>query len=264
MKYVIITGADGGMGRAAVKEFIKEGYGVIALDVREYSGEVPVLLSVRCDLTDTASVEEAYARVCELTDKIDLIVHLVGIYTLDSLVEAPERDLRRAFDINFFGAANVNRIFLPLLARGSRIIVTTSELAALDPLPFTGIYAITKGTLDKYAYSLRMEFQLLGIDVTVLRAGATSTDMLGVSTAALDRFCENTELYSCNAARFKKIVNSVESRSISPERVSKKLSKIAGKRRTRFAYSINRNPLLLLLDALPRAWRFKIIKRILK
>lgn len=264
MKYVLITGADGGMGRAAVKEFIKDGYGVIALDVREYSGGEPVSLSLKCDLTDTASVEEAFLKVKELTERIDLIIHLAGIYTLDSLVEVGERELRRAFDINFFGAANVNRIFLPLLARGSRIIITTSELAALDPLPFTGIYAITKGTLDKYAYSLRMELQLLGIDVAVLRAGATSTDMLGVSTAALDRFCENTKLYSCNAERFKKIVNSVESRSISPDRVAKKLSKIAGKRRTRFAYSINRNSLLLMLDALPRAFRFKIIKGILK
>ena len=264
MEYVLITGADGGMGRAAVREFSARGYGVIALDVREYSGEVPVALSLRCDLTDTASVEAAYAKVCELTDKIDLIVHLAGIYTLDSLVEVAERDFRRAFDINFFGAFNVNRIFLPLLSGGGRIIITTSELAPLDPLPFTGIYAITKGVLDKYAYSLRMELQLLGIDVVVLRAGATETDMLGASTAALDKFTASTSLYSCNAERFKRIVNGVEARSVSTARVAKKIGKIAAKRRTRFAYSINRNPLLLMLDALPRGMRFKIIKGILK
>ena len=55
-----------------------------------------------------------------------------------------------------------------LLYTSSRIITITSELAPLNPLPFTGIYAITKSTLDKYCYSLRMELQLLGIDVSVI------------------------------------------------------------------------------------------------
>ena len=49
---------------------------------------------------------------------------------------------------------------MPLLKKGSKIIITTSELAPLDPVPFTGSYAVTKGALDKYAYSLRMELQL--------------------------------------------------------------------------------------------------------
>ena len=62
-----------------------------------------------------------------------------------------------------------------MLKNGSKILITTSELAPLDPLPFTGIYAVTKGALDKYAYSLRMELQLLGMRVSVLRAGAVDT-----------------------------------------------------------------------------------------
>ena len=74
----------------------------------------------------------------------------------------------------------------------------------LDPLPFTGIYAVTKAALDKYAYSLRMELQLLGIGVSVLRAGAVDTGMLGASTDALDRFYDSTRLYTCNAERFKR------------------------------------------------------------
>jgi short-subunit dehydrogenase len=158
----------------------------------------------------------------------------------------------------------VNRTFLPLLSKGSRILITTSELAPLDPLPFTGIYAVTKGALDKYAYSLRMELQLLGIHVSVLRAGAVETGMLGVSTAALDRFCEKTALYSCNAARFRRIVNRVEARCIPPSRLAQKCAKILKKRNPRFAYSINRNPLLLLLDLLPKRLQLFVIRMILR
>ena len=148
--------------------------------------------------------------------------------------------------------------------RGGRIIITTSELAPLDPLPFTGIYAVTKGALDKYSYSLRMEMQLLGVSVSVLRAGAVDTGMIGASVTALDRFCERTELYSCNAARFKRIVDGVEARRIPPERLAKKCSAILKKRKPKFAYSINRNPLLLMLNILPKRTQFWVIKMILK
>ena len=143
-------------------------------------------------------------------------------------------------------------------------MITTSELAPLDPLPFTGIYAVTKAALDKYAYSLRMELQLKGITVSVLRAGAVSTGMLGASTAALDRFCERTELYTCNAARFKRIVERVEARSISPEKLAQKAARILRAHHPRFAYSINRNPLLLMLNALPKRLQLWVIKQVLK
>ena len=141
--------------------------------------------------------------------------------------------------------------------------MTTSELAPLDPLPFTGLYAVTKSALDKYAYSLKMELQLLGINVSVIRAGAVATDMLGVSTDALDRFCENTKSYKCNAQRFKKIVNGVEAKCVSPDKIAKKTLKILQKKKPRFSYSVNRNKLLLLLNALPKKFQFWIIKKIL-
>ena len=156
------------------------------------------------------------------------------------------------------------KYFLPFLKEGSRIVITTSELAPLDPLPFTGIYAVTKAALDKYAYSLAMELQLQGIKVSVLRAGAVETGMLGVSTTALDRFCENTKLYSCNAKRFKGIVESVEARCIPPARIAEKCARILGKRKPKFAYSINRNPLLLLLNILPRRLQLWVIKQVLR
>ena len=179
-------------------------------------------------------------------------------------MENDPSDFEKIFKINLGGAYLVNKEFLPLLKNGSRILITTSELAPLDPLPFTGIYAVTKGALDKYAYSLAMELQLLGIKVSVLRAGAVSTGMLGVSTNELDAFCEKTKLYSCNAKRFKKIVNSVEARSIKPERLAKKATKILSKTNPRFAYSINRNPLLLLLNAMPKRFQLWVIKMVLK
>lgn len=263
MKYIIVTGAYGGMGRKTVELLKKQGYYIIAIDKMTGAAEENVI-PLQVDITDAESVKCAFEKVKAVTDALYAIVHFAGIYMLDSLAEIESDRFAQAFQVNLFGAFLVNKTFLPLLKSGSRIIITTSELAPLDPLPFTGIYAVTKGALDKYAYSLRMELQLLGISVCVIRAGAVDTGMLSVSTDALDRFCANTKLYSCNAERFKNIVESVEAKRIPPEKIAQKTLKILKEKNPRFAYNINRNPLLLLLNTLPKRLQFRVIKQVLK
>ena len=189
MRSVLITGAYGGMGRAASLLFREKGYRVFALD-RKVSAPEENIIPIEADVTSEKSVKEAFEEVKKHTESLYAVIHFAGIYMLDSLVEMSDESFRRIFDVNLRGVFLVNKAFLPLLKKGSRILITTSELAPLDPLPFTGIYAVTKGALDKYAYSLRMELQLLGISVSVLRAGAVETGMLGVSTDALEKFCD--------------------------------------------------------------------------
>ena len=263
MRSVLITGAYGGMGRAAAELFASRGYRVFALD-RKVGESRENIIPIEADVTSEESLRGALALVSGQTESLYAILHFAGIYMLDSLVEIDDDAFRRIFDVNMRGVYLVNKIFLPILGRDSRIVITTSELAPLDPLPFTGIYAVTKAALDKYAYSLRMELQLLDIKVSVLRAGAVETGMLGVSTDALDRFCEKTELYSCNAKRFKRIVERVEARCIPPMKIAEKSMRIIGKRKPAFAYSINRNPLLLLLNILPKRLQLWAIKMVLK
>jgi NAD(P)-dependent dehydrogenase (short-subunit alcohol dehydrogenase family) len=251
------------MGYTAVKKLVSCGYTVFALDKKVKEKEDGVI-PIEVDVGSSDSVKTAFDIIRAHTDELCSIIHFAGVYMLDSLIEIADENFEKIVKVNFCGAVCVNKIFAPLLNEGSKIIITTSELAPLDPLPFTGIYAITKSALDKYAYSLRMEMQLLGVKVSVLRAGAVATGMLGVSTDALDRFCQNTNVYKCNAMRFKKIVASVEAKSVSPQKIAEKTAKIIDKKNPKFAYSINRNKLLLLLNALPSRIQFWIIKKILK
>lgn len=263
MKYVLITGAYGGMGYKTTMALSSLGYTVFALDkiVKE---PTPNVIPIKVDLTDYNSVKNAFNEVKLVTNELFAIVHFAGIYALDSLVEMSEESFEKVFKINLYGAFYINKTFLPLLKKNARIVMTTSELAPLDPLPFTGIYAISKSALDKYAYSLKMELQLLDISVSVLRAGAVDTGMLKVSTDALDKFCESTNIYECNAKRFKKIVDSVEAKNVPPEKIAKKIIKIITAKKPKFIYNINRNKLLLLLNVLPKRLQFFIIKKILK
>ena len=260
---ILVTGAYGGMGRATVKALLERGFRVFALD-KTVGEEEENIIPIEADITDESSIKNAFERISEMTDELHGIVHFAGVYMLDSLVEMDSEAFERIFKINLGGVYLINKSFVSLLKSNSRIVITTSELAPLDPLPFTGIYAVSKAALDKYAYSLSMELQLKGVKVSVLRAGAVATNMIGASTEALDRFCQKTTLYNCNAKRFKSIVDRVEARSIEPQRLAKKVIRILSRRKPRFAYSINRNPLLLMLNALPKRLQLWIIKQVLK
>ena len=264
MKYAIVTGSNGGMGKATVLKLLDEGYLVIGLDITSNEElKNDNYHQFKCDITNELQVTEVFKQVSTITDRIDAIINLAGKYVMNSLVEIDYDKLEEVFKINFFGCYLINKTFLPLLAKGSRIITITSELAPLNPLPFTGIYAITKSTLDKYCYSLRMELQLLGIDVSVIRAGAVKTNMLNASTKSLEEFCHSTKIYDYNANKFKQIVDKIETKNIPPEKLAKKVLKVLTSKKTKFAYKINANFYLKLLNIMPKKFQFWVIKKIL-
>lgn len=263
MKTVLLIGAGGGMGSACVCMFLNDGVRVLGID-RPGASMPEGVVPLYADLTDPDAVTAAYEAAKTETDQLDAIVYMAGIYEADSLVEIDEARMRRIFEINVFGAYRVIRTFLPLMHNGSRVVLVTSELADLDPLPFTGLYGITKGTLDRFAFSLAMELQLLGISVSVIRPGAVQTPLLSGSVKSIEAFTERTKLYPDIAAKFLRVTNAVEAKAVPPEAVAKKVKKALKARRPRFAYSLNRNPLLRLYGILPKRLKLFFIKAFLK
>ncbi|MCI5746001.1 MAG: SDR family NAD(P)-dependent oxidoreductase [Erysipelotrichaceae bacterium] len=260
---ILITGACGGMGHACVKLLSEKGHNIYALD-RKISEKIDGVKYYEVDVTNMDSILNVYDLLKKDDITLDAIIHFAGIYYLDSLVEIEEEMIKKVFDINFFGIYRVNKVFLPLLHKNSKIIITSSELAPLDPLPFTGLYGISKSTVEKYAYSLRMELNLLNIKVAIIRPGAVKTSLLDVSMKSLDDFCNKTKLYKCNATNFKKVVDSVEAKNISAEKVARIALKILKSKRPRYIYNINRNFLLRILSFLPKRFQVFIIKTIIK
>mgnify|MGYP003302268164 FL=1 len=263
-KDILVTGCCGGMGSAICKKLIEQNYRVFGIDKSITSKNSENFFQFECDVTSIESIKNTFNKIKEKTNSLFAIIHTSGIYDLDSLIEIDEERFNKIFQVNLFGVYRINKEFFPLLKNKSRIVITTSELAPLDPLPFTGLYGITKTALEKYAFSLRMELQLLGIKVVVIRPGAVKTTLLNTSTTALDKFIENTKNYSCNAIRFKKIVDSVEAKNILPEKIAQKVLISISCKKPKFIYNINRNPLLRLLNFLPAKLQVAIIGLILK
>ncbi len=110
MKYVLVTGAYGGMGRATVSALVAQGYGVFALD-RQVGGPSENVYPIAADVTDSASLAAAADVVAKVTDKLFAVVHFAGVYMMDSLVEMDESAFRRIVDINLTGAYLVNKTF---------------------------------------------------------------------------------------------------------------------------------------------------------
>lgn len=263
MKNILVTGATGGMGKAICSLFNEKGYRVFGLDYNEGEDYGNVTL-YKCDVTSMESVKEAFEKISEDAKELYAIIHTAGIYDLDSLIEMDEKRFTRIFEVNVFGVYRINKIFQPLLKKGSRIVITSSELGPLDPLPFTGIYGITKATLEKYAFSLRQETQILGIPVSVIRPGAVKTGLLNISNVALERFGKNTVLYKESAHKFQGIVDSVEARNIPAEKIADLALEAIESKHPKYIYNINRNPLLRLLNALPARLQVFAIGIILK
>ena len=263
MKSVVLSGVSGGMGLATAKKLIENGYHVFGLDIKAPKEEIKELTFIKTDLTDLRSIEASYIEVSHKTKEIEAIISMAGIYDVNSLIEISEESFLRIFNINVFAIYRLNKIYLPLLKEKGKVIMVSSELAPLDPLPFTGLYGITKSTIEKYAYSLRMELQLLNKQVIIIRPGAVNTSLLDVSTSGIKRFSESTELYKYNANKFMDITNKVEARKIPPERIAKLTYKILNKKKPRYVYKINRNKLLLLLNIMPDRFQNWVIKKIL-
>jgi NAD(P)-dependent dehydrogenase (short-subunit alcohol dehydrogenase family) len=263
MKTVLITGVCGGMGSATAKFLIKKGYNVVGIDYKEFC-DIDGILYFKADISSKNALEAIYDEFVDKSIRLDAICHFAGIYNMDSLVEISEEDMMKIFNVNFFGVYRVNKIFLPLLNDKSRIVITSSELAPLDPLPFTGLYGITKGALEKYAYSLRMELNLLEHKVIVIRPGAVKTAMLNDSTSSIDKFIDKTVIYKDTSTRFKRIVDSVENKNIDTIKIAKLVYKGLTKKKPKFIYNINRNILLRLLNILPDRLQVYIIGKLLK
>ena len=260
MKKIIITGANGGIGLATLKNLSNNGYFVYALDINKIE-EMDNVESFECDLTKEEEIRRVYKSI--ENEKIDAIVHLSGCYYMDSFIEIEEAKLKEIFDINFFSVYLVNKIFINLLNKNGKIIITSSEVAPLDPLPFNGIYSITKATLENYAVSLRQELNLLDIKVIILRPGAVNTGLIADSIKNVERIEKETVLYKDNAPLFKKIVEKNESKTIDAIKIAKLINKILIKKRNKLLYKINLNPKLILLSILPKRLQLFIIKKLI-
>jgi NAD(P)-dependent dehydrogenase (short-subunit alcohol dehydrogenase family) len=259
---VLITGAASGIGAAATKIFLEKGHTVYALD-RAPIAEREGLFSFVCDVTDEEALEGVFSNLCEREISLDAILLVAGIHRMASLVEGECDTLRRVIDVNLVGAMLTVRTLHPLLSKNGRIVIVTSEVASLDPLPFNGLYSVSKTALDAYAQALRQEVGLLGQTVVTVRPGAIGTPLCSASLVDTERLADTTELYRAQAHRFLSITKRFMGTPIPPERLAPLLYRATVCKHPRLVYHKHRSLGLVLLGALPKRMQCAIIRLLL-
>ncbi len=262
-KTLLVTGAASGIGHAAAVALAARGYTVYALDIEETpaaAGLCPIVADVR----DEAALAAIADRLADEGVELDAILCSAGIHRMSSLVEERTETLRRVIDVNLTGTMLVCRLFHRLLRERGRVILVTSEVATYDPLPFNGLYSISKVALESYAQALRQELSLLGQSVVTVRPGAVDTPLAeGTGYEALE-LASGTELYLREAHRFSGLTARFQGKPISPERVARLLVRTVEARRPRLSYNCHRHAGLILLSALPKRLQCAIVRALLR
>lgn len=261
---ILITGASGSLGREAAAAFARAGWRVYAADRAEPPKPIPGAEYFFCDVTSDESVRRAAGYLESKGSRLDCVLHMAGLYTMDSFIEIPPETLEKMLAVNLMGVYRVNRAVLPLLNKNGRVIITASELALLDPLPFNGIYSMTKRALEAYAHSLALELDLIGVRVVTLCPGAYGDGMTKGALRAMDRMRDSTRLYPEVTERFRRIVMRETGAAKPPEALAKRILRIARKRRPRFKYRMNNSIKLRLFSALPMGAQAFFLRLLLK
>ena len=177
---VLVTGGNRGIGRAIAEEFVRQGHRV-AVTVR--SGEGPAgTLSVVADVTDSASLDAAFAEVEEKLGAVEILVANAGVTRDTLLMRMTDEDFEAVANTNLNGVFRVvRRASLGMIKKKfGRIILIGSVVGLLGSAGQVN-YSSTKSALVGMARSITREIGSRNITANVVAPGFIDTDM----TAAL-------------------------------------------------------------------------------
>ena len=181
-RVVLITGGSKGIGLACAKAFAALGDRVAI--TYNSSPPPPEFFGVKCDVTDTAQVDAAFAAVEEHFGTIEVLVSNAGITKDTLLLRMKEADFTEVIDANLTAAFRVVKRATPgmLKARTGRIILMSSVVGLLGSAGQAN-YAASKAGLVGFARSLARELGSRSITVNVVAPGPVETDMTAALTA---------------------------------------------------------------------------------
>ncbi|WP_037905863.1 3-oxoacyl-[acyl-carrier-protein] reductase [Actinacidiphila yeochonensis] len=178
---VLVTGGNRGIGLAIARAFADNG-DKVAVTFR--SGEPPAdllergVLAVRCDITDSEQVEQAYKEVEEKHGNVEVLVANAGITKDQLLMRMSEDDFSSVLDTNLVGAFRVvkraNRGMLR--AKKGRVVLISSVVGLMGQAGQAN-YAASKAGLVGFARSLSRELSSRNITINVVAPGFVDTDM---------------------------------------------------------------------------------------
>ncbi len=182
MKNIIITGTSRGIGLELALQFAAKGHHVLAI-----SRTIPQALlgneNISClsvDLAVESDLQKVTDYLSSTWKQVDAIVHNAGSLLLKPFSETSQTDFENIYKVNVFGVANLTRVALPYLQKGSHVVTISSMGGIQGSLKFAGLaaYSSSKGAVITLSELLAEEYKEQGIAFNVLALGAVQTEML--------------------------------------------------------------------------------------
>jgi len=179
----LVTGCSTGFGRDIAEVALRAGHQVLVTARRPES--VTDLLAgfgdharaVALDVTDPGQIATAVQIADDTFGGVDVLVNNAGHGYLSAVEEGEAAEVRKLFDVNYFGAVDLMKAVLPgMRARGSGHIVNISSMTGLVANPPNAYYSSTKFALEAVSEALATEVRPFGIKVTLIEPGAFRTD----------------------------------------------------------------------------------------
>lgn len=186
-KVVMVTGADGGIGREITKRFASEGATLILTSiaesptfnefVAELKGDYQVdVHPFFFDLSDEEAIKTALKDIKALKLKINVLINNAGMPHLAIVPFTKLTDLKKVFQVNYFAQFQITQGLLGSMVKdGSGVILNAASIAGIDGDPGNAVYGATKASMILFTKVLSKELAPQGIRVNAVAPGLTRT-----------------------------------------------------------------------------------------
>jgi len=270
-KYVLVTGSSTGIGRNISEKLALEGYKVFATARKDEDlnslGKIDNVIPIKMDVTDYNSILQAKSEISKHlgNNKLFSIINNAGIAIGGPIELIPIEELRKQFEVNYFGVVNVIQVFFPFLDDKHSKIINMSSVGGKVANPFMGPYNSSKFALEALSDSLRRELLGTNIDVIVVEPGRIVTPIWDKAEDIDPEKYKNSRYYNV-LTRVKKFIIDRGKLGAQPDIVSNTILDILSRKKNKARYWVSSKPLVevFIPRILPDRILDKVIKRFLR
>jgi NAD(P)-dependent dehydrogenase (short-subunit alcohol dehydrogenase family) len=179
-KVAVVTGGSSGIGLGVAEHFAQEGARVFVTGRHQTELDKAVTAigsnaaAIQGDTTNLADLDRIYATVEAQAGHIDVLAANAGVYEFAALGEITEEHFDRTFNTNVRGLLFAVQKALPLLTKGSSVILTGS-MVSIKGFPSCSVYNASKAAIRSFARGWIVDLKGRDIRVNVLSPGYTAT-----------------------------------------------------------------------------------------
>lgn len=177
-KVILITGGSSGIGKSIGTFLFDKGYKVYGTsrNPKNYSNSSFPLLAL--DVTRKESISQCISDLINIEGKIDILINNAGAGITGPIEEIPEEEIKKNFEINFFGPLNIIKEVLPEMRKqNTGLVINVTSIAGYMGLPYRGIYSASKGALETITEAYRMELKDFNIEMCNVAPGDFATNI---------------------------------------------------------------------------------------